>query len=869
MLTDGELVWNEAIDDFDYHRSTALPAPLRGWFATEPMWVDLRWARDEDQLSVRHSRFRDAVATLAAPMHGRSKDDLEGEDVRQHRRATRLRRAAVTTVSVLLVAAVLLGLVAVQQRETAQQQTRVALSRALAAESAAQDILSPQLAVRLGVAAYAASPTLQARANLVRLMDRNRHVSAFLQPPPSRVPGSDPRVGAVALSEDGALLALVYRSTGEVVVWDTALRREVNRLGPAPELAGEQSVVVRFSRDHRTLVISMAGSVFRWVLQQGPASKTELPAQFRVDGVAPDGRLVAVSDETFPPSSYSIRDLTSGEVLVDEPTAQHGRPVEFTADGRYIVYMKELPESQRGQFGIMSEFRLFDLQRRSWLDGASVVIPALSRWAVSHDPVQLYSLSPHGVLEVWDLRSGQRKAQREIPGAAVREVAVSAAGAVVLVSATGGAVVGLDGTLSHSAVVAQHPLGVRDIAVSADGSTVYSVSDGGAVVQSAPLADRRVSALPITDPGTQVPAHSAESKLGRVVDFVASPDGAQLLVQRVEATELWDLRTRQRRLTVPFVKTDGFDASVDVSGGFSPDGGRLGVRDGRRIHVWDSGSLDEVATVNSPEDQVAAEQLLVKLLGGGSRLIRQASGPYGEKVAYYAVWPTGQQLLAEGRYDSTSATARGSYAVTTTVPRDAAGKATGHTGITVWKMAENGPPERVGHAESQVAGVTGAVSADGRFAVAADANGGGQIIDLGDSATPIDLAIGDARREMGEFLFADDADLLVEQVSPYDYGESSDGLFHKRLLFRDRGTGSLLGEWEDPFGEPDQHSGFLTMELAGGDTLLTNREDGTIGMWKLGTDDWLRELCALGGEMTGDERQRYLLGLQVTPVCGA
>ena len=74
--------------------STAVPPALRGALRDEARHLDLRWARDETDLDLRNSRFRAAVADLAAPMHGIAKDDLEGEDIRQHRRArtTRARR---------------------------------------------------------------------------------------------------------------------------------------------------------------------------------------------------------------------------------------------------------------------------------------------------------------------------------------------------------------------------------------------------------------------------------------------------------------------------------------------------------------------------------------------------------------------------------------------------------------------------------------------------------------------------------------------------------------------------------------------------------------------------------------------------------
>lgn len=112
VVTDGEWQWDQAQHDFAGD-STAVPAALRGVFAEEPLYLDLRWARDDQHLSLRHSRFRDAIAQLAAPMHGVSKDDLEGEDVRQHRRAAWLRWAAVTSLFLLALAASITGALAV------------------------------------------------------------------------------------------------------------------------------------------------------------------------------------------------------------------------------------------------------------------------------------------------------------------------------------------------------------------------------------------------------------------------------------------------------------------------------------------------------------------------------------------------------------------------------------------------------------------------------------------------------------------------------------------------------------------------------------------------------------------------------------
>jgi hypothetical protein len=71
VLTDGEIVWDQAASDFDWARTTALPPVLGRAFADEPRYIDLRWARTQEHLSLNDGRFRDRVADLAASLHHR------------------------------------------------------------------------------------------------------------------------------------------------------------------------------------------------------------------------------------------------------------------------------------------------------------------------------------------------------------------------------------------------------------------------------------------------------------------------------------------------------------------------------------------------------------------------------------------------------------------------------------------------------------------------------------------------------------------------------------------------------------------------------------------------------------------------------
>ena len=138
VVTDGEWVWDTETGDFDWARSTAVPAALLGAFTEEPRHVDMRWARSETQLDLHNGRFRDQVAEIAAPMHGLAKDELTGADVRQHRRTRRLASAAVVGLLVLLAASVVGAVTALQQAAAAQSSEQSALDAQSDAEQAAR-----------------------------------------------------------------------------------------------------------------------------------------------------------------------------------------------------------------------------------------------------------------------------------------------------------------------------------------------------------------------------------------------------------------------------------------------------------------------------------------------------------------------------------------------------------------------------------------------------------------------------------------------------------------------------------------------------------------------------------------------------------
>ncbi len=121
VLTGGELAWDDTRGDLDWQLTSALPDLLHGALREEPLYVDLRWAREVNDLNLRNTRFLDAILDLASPLHGRAKNDLAGEEVRQGR----IVRAATGTAATIFA---VLALVAWHERGVAVDKTKQAVT---------------------------------------------------------------------------------------------------------------------------------------------------------------------------------------------------------------------------------------------------------------------------------------------------------------------------------------------------------------------------------------------------------------------------------------------------------------------------------------------------------------------------------------------------------------------------------------------------------------------------------------------------------------------------------------------------------------------------------------------------------------------
>ena len=103
VLTGGTLKWDHLAGSFTSESTNSLPASLMHAFAEEPLFLDLHWARDgATRFRMREPQFHEAVLQLAATLHNRPKDELDGADIRMRRHTRSI--AASGLVAILLMA---------------------------------------------------------------------------------------------------------------------------------------------------------------------------------------------------------------------------------------------------------------------------------------------------------------------------------------------------------------------------------------------------------------------------------------------------------------------------------------------------------------------------------------------------------------------------------------------------------------------------------------------------------------------------------------------------------------------------------------------------------------------------------------------
>jgi WD40 repeat protein len=310
LVTDGELEWDDAEADFDWSRTTALPTALRGKIRQEPLYADLRFAKGVGQLSTRHPEFLDRVAMIAAALHGRPRDEISGDDVREHRRTRNVVWTVGLLLSVLTVAAVWFAIDAYRRGKLiANQNTTIKRNSAVIEQN---NIKISDQNVRL----LESNATITKQNETLRLqLARGLASQASLA-----IERRQPHKAAVYVSA-------AHELADSPAVRASALTLESSILRYRGRLAcGGKAANFRFSRDGKLFVAPSGSADLQvWELDGGSATlRTIRHGPF--SDVSPDGRMLASIDGRI----IRLADARTGEQR-SSFGFQQGLPIALSA----------------------------------------------------------------------------------------------------------------------------------------------------------------------------------------------------------------------------------------------------------------------------------------------------------------------------------------------------------------------------------------------------------------------------------------------------------------------------------------------------------------------------------------------------------
>lgn len=340
VLTDGVLAWDRSTKEFNRNETTAIPPNLQHAFTDEPLYLDLRWARTEQHLSLDNPTFHESIAELAAPLHGRPKDEIIGEDINQHKRTKLVAWSAITALLILTLLSVLAGYFAVQQRNRAVQEAQIALGRQFAAQ-ATTALINNNLDSGLlyAVKAFRTYNNFDTRDSLLSALEQSPKLITLLRGHASGL--NAPEVHDIAFHPNGHILA----SAGEdrrVILWDVETRQ---RLGQ--EFVRHPNNAIRhiaFSPDGEQLATIGLDGAWVWKVDDG-SEITKLNGRHgELSSLAfsPDGKLLATGDCI----KVSNRACVEGQVMLWDTHIGQPRGASFMGHTGWVTSVAFHPNGQ-------------------------------------------------------------------------------------------------------------------------------------------------------------------------------------------------------------------------------------------------------------------------------------------------------------------------------------------------------------------------------------------------------------------------------------------------------------------------------------------------------------------------------------------